>query len=192
MMGKEPYLRGMWEHFLQERSRAKRFRELAVEEKQAGMQGQWQQESPAREHLEHVKCCHVPDCNEPMMKKGFTSLKNETWEESSETFRKRMRSLRMGLRQDQRGVRVGSTGRGRKRWALCKRSCSEARTICAHHCARWRTWRGHNVVLVLALQQFPSGRLRLVGSKGKTAMWWCAIFGEKYDWKQQNRLLVVQ
>ena len=22
--------------------------------------------------------------------------------------------------------------------------------------------------------------------------WWCAIWGEKYDWKQPNRLLVVQ
>ena len=32
MMGKEPYLRGMWEHFLQERI-VKRFRELADEEK---------------------------------------------------------------------------------------------------------------------------------------------------------------
>ena len=48
MMEKEPYVRGMWEHILQERSRVKRFRELADEEKQAGIQGEWQQESPAR------------------------------------------------------------------------------------------------------------------------------------------------
>ena len=70
---KEPYLRGMREHFLQERSRAKRFRELADEEEQAGIQGQWQQESPAREYLEQVKCSHDTDCSEPMMKKGFTA-----------------------------------------------------------------------------------------------------------------------
>ena len=81
MMEKEPYLRGMWAYFLQERSRVKRFRELADEEKQAGMQGQWQQESPAREYLEQVKCCHDTDCNEPMMKKGFTALKNGNLEE---------------------------------------------------------------------------------------------------------------
>ena len=68
MMGKELYWRGMWEYFLQERSRVNRFRELADEEKQAGIQGQWQQESPAREYLEQVKCCHDTDCNEPMMK----------------------------------------------------------------------------------------------------------------------------
>ena len=37
----------------------------------------------------------------------------------------------------------------------------------ANHCARWRTRRSHNVVLVSELQQFPSGRLRLVGLWGK-------------------------
>ena len=29
------------------------------------------------------------------------------------------------------------------------------------------------------------------GGKGRNS-WWCAICGEKYDWKQPNRLLVVQ
>ena len=71
-MGKELNLRGMWQHFYCERSKAKKFRQLADEEKQAGIQGQWQQESPAKEHLEQVKCCHDTDCNESMMKKGFT------------------------------------------------------------------------------------------------------------------------
>ena len=92
MMGKEPYLRGMWEHFSCERSKAKKFRQLADEEKQARIQGQWQQESPAREYLEQVKCCHDTDCNEPMMKKGFTALKNGTWEEYKETLRKKMKA----------------------------------------------------------------------------------------------------
>ena len=27
---------------------------------------------------------------------------------------------------------------------------------------------------------------------GKTTKWWCAICGEKYDWRQPHRLLVVQ
>ena len=73
MMGQERCVRGMWEYFLPERSRVKRFRELAEEEKQARVQGQLQQESPAKEHLEQVKCCHDTDCNEPTMKKGFTA-----------------------------------------------------------------------------------------------------------------------
>ena len=63
-MEKEPYLRGMWEHFSSERSKAKKFRQLADEERQAGIQGQRQQESPARKHLEPVKCCHDAYCNE--------------------------------------------------------------------------------------------------------------------------------
>ena len=63
MMEKETYLRGMWEHFSCERSEAKKFRQLADEEKQAGIQRQWQQEPPAREHLEQVKCCLDTDCN---------------------------------------------------------------------------------------------------------------------------------
>ena len=69
MMGKVPSLRGMWEHFSWQRS----FDRWADEEKQAGIQGQWQQESPAREYLEQVKCCHDADCSESMMKKGFTA-----------------------------------------------------------------------------------------------------------------------
>ena len=83
-MGKEPYLRGMWEHFSSERSKAKKFRQLADEERQARTQGQWQQESPAREYLEQVKCCHDTDCNESLMKTDFTALKIETWKECKE------------------------------------------------------------------------------------------------------------
>ena len=89
-MGKEPYLRGMWEHFSCERSKAKKYRQLADEEKQAGIQGQWQQESPVREFLEQAKCCNDTDCNESMMKKGFTALNNGTWEEYRETFEEKM------------------------------------------------------------------------------------------------------
>ena len=29
-------------------------------------------------------------------------------------------------------------------------------------------------------------------SAGKTTKWWCAICGEKYDWRHRNKLLVVQ
>ena len=64
-----------------EKARVKRFRELTDEGKQAGIQGQWQLESPARENLEQVKCCHDTDCTERMMKKVFASLKGGDWEE---------------------------------------------------------------------------------------------------------------
>ena len=44
--------------FCQIEARVKRFREEAEEERQAGIQGQWQLESPAREYLEQAKCCN--------------------------------------------------------------------------------------------------------------------------------------
>ena len=75
-------------------------RNWPTRKRQAGIQGQWQQESPAREYLEQVKCSHDTDRNEPMMKKGLTALKNGTCEEYKETFRKNIESHRMGLRQD--------------------------------------------------------------------------------------------
>ena len=55
MIGKEKYIREMWEYDCRERSRAKKFREDAEKERQAGIQGQWQHEAPAREYLEQVK-----------------------------------------------------------------------------------------------------------------------------------------
>ena len=100
----------MWEHFSSERLKVKKFRLLADKERQAGIQGQWQQEPPAREYLEQVKCCHDTDCNESMIKRGFISLKNETWEEFQETFKEKMKASELGLRQDKKGLRFGSAG----------------------------------------------------------------------------------
>ena len=44
MMGKEHYVRGMWEHFYQERARVKRFREEAKKSRQEyKASGSWSQ-----------------------------------------------------------------------------------------------------------------------------------------------------
>ena len=40
MMGKEPYVREMWEHFQAERQKAKKFMKEAEKEKQEGPKGQ--------------------------------------------------------------------------------------------------------------------------------------------------------
>ena len=75
-----------------ERNIVKRFRQLADEEMQARIQGQWQQESPAREYLEQVKCGHDTDCMEGMMEKGFTAVKGGNWEEYKNTIRKEVKA----------------------------------------------------------------------------------------------------
>ena len=69
MMGEEQHVRG-----IQERDRVKRFREQAEEEKQAGIQGQWQLESTAKEYLEQVECCDDSDCTDRVMKQCFVAV----------------------------------------------------------------------------------------------------------------------
>ena len=98
MIGKEPYLRGVWECFVQERSRVKRFRELADAEKQARNTRSVAAGIASQRVLGASEM--LPGhgfCNEPMMKKGFNALKNENWEECKETFRKKMKSIGTGL-----------------------------------------------------------------------------------------------
>ena len=73
------------EYFVQERGRVMRFREQAEEERQAGIRGRWQLESPAREYLEQVKSCNDTDCTH-RMKQGFVALKSGDGEEYKNTF----------------------------------------------------------------------------------------------------------
>ena len=87
MMGKEQYIREMWEHYLRERSRVKKFREEAAREWQADIQGQWQQESPAREYLEQAKWCHDTDCSPRTLKQAILVLKGGDGEEYKRNFR---------------------------------------------------------------------------------------------------------
>ena len=83
MLGKEQYIREMWEYHCRERSRVKKLRGDA---RQAGIQGQRQHKSPAREYLEQVKCCNDTDCNSRMMKQAFLALKGGDWEEYKNIF----------------------------------------------------------------------------------------------------------
>ena len=86
---KEQYVRETREHSCQERAGVKRFREEVEDERQAGIQGQWQLASPAREYLEQVKCCNDTDCTHRMTKQGFVALKSGEREENKKnTFRK--------------------------------------------------------------------------------------------------------
>ena len=81
-----------------ERLEAKKFREDAEKEKQEGIQGQWQRESPAIEYLEQVKCCKDTDCTPRMMKQTFFALKGGDWEECHKNiFQVQAKSHGMGL-----------------------------------------------------------------------------------------------
>ena len=167
--GKRTYLCGMWEHFSCERSKVKKFRRLADEEKQAGIQGQWQQESPAREYLEEVKCCHDTDWNESSVKKGFTACKNGTWEKMKSSDR--------------------AFDRIKEAFELVALDETEKMSIAPKNMLRSTDYLRRIIA--------PVG-----GQGGVTMSYLCPkcnsfpledyVCGEKYDWKQPNRLLVVQ
>ena len=92
MMGKEQYMREMWAYYCRERLRVQKFREDAGKERQTGMQGQWQHESPAREYLEQVKCCSDIDCTHRMVKQAFLA-----WEEYKSNFRTEVKATGWGF-----------------------------------------------------------------------------------------------
>ena len=52
MLENDQHIQGMWDYLSCARLQAKKFREEAEKEKQEGIQGQRQNESPAREYLE--------------------------------------------------------------------------------------------------------------------------------------------
>ena len=56
-------------------------------EKQEDKQGQWQQESLAKEYLDQVKCCTDTDCTPRIMKHCVFALKSGEWEEKRSIFK---------------------------------------------------------------------------------------------------------
>ena len=139
--------------------------------------------------LEQVKYCHDTDCNEPMMKTGFTALKifvkniktpsEDKWKPRNGLLRE-LRKPFEKVAQDEaekvsavQEIMLGSTGYlrritapvGGQGWVTVSHLCP--------HC--------------------NSCPLNIWWVSGwKDTKWWSAICGAKYDWKQPNRLLVVQ
>ena len=59
-------------YFSLERATAKQFLKDAEKEKWEGIQGEWQQESPAKEYLDQVKSSADTDHTPKMMRFGYT------------------------------------------------------------------------------------------------------------------------
>ena len=74
VMGNEQFISGMWEYFTLERAEENMILEDASREKQEGIQGQWQQESPFREILEQAR--RNEDTSQKGTPDGKTSKKN--------------------------------------------------------------------------------------------------------------------
>ena len=91
-MENEQFIRGMWEYFTLKRAEAKKILEDASRERQEGIQGQWQQESPFREVLEQVRRNVDIGCDAQMMRKGCIALRDGSWEEFKEGCREKEKS----------------------------------------------------------------------------------------------------
>ena len=143
------FLREMREHFLRERARVKKFREEAEKEREAGMQGQWQQESPAREYVEQVKSSSDTVCSTRMMKQKFFALKEigKVTSVISGTVRRprsgHLTELRKPLRMQRRMMQKAEH---------CPRThAKKYRLFAAYHCASRRERRRHDGILVPTL-----------------------------------------
>ena len=98
-------------------------------------------------------------------------------------------SLRMGLQQDKRGLRFGEARKVSIVEEIMFKSTDYLRRIIA-------PVGGHGGVAMSYLcphcNSFPLEDFVWWVSGGKTTKWWCAIFAQRYDWRQTNRLLVMQ
>ena len=74
----------MWEYFSLERAKAKKFLEDTKKERHEGLQGKWQQESPAEEVLEQVRRSADKDSTPGMTKFGCYALKDGDWKNTKE------------------------------------------------------------------------------------------------------------
>ena len=124
------------------------------------------------------------------MKHGFFALKSGEWEEHKSIFK----ATEWAFERIREACAESGKRGGGKIDHRTKNYVEEYRLLAAHHCASRRARRCHDVITVPKLQQFffwktTCGGFQLARS---TSSWWCAICGEKYDWRAPNRLLVVQ
>ena len=166
IMGNEQFTRGMWEYVTLRRAEAKRIRDDAAREKQEGIQGQWQQESPFREVLEQARRNKYMGCSSEVIRKGCVAGKDSRWQDFKEECKVKGKSSEWNSGTVREKVVKEEAGRlGIVREILRKKHGFPE----ANHCAgRWNG-RSHFVVCLPALQQFSSGR-NLVCTDGEEAL----------------------
>ena len=103
MMGNEQLLCGMWDYFTLEREGARKILADAAWEQQEGIQGQCQQESPFREVLEQVKRSADADSGPQMMRRGYFAMKNVSWGDIKEEYRKEGKSCEWTFKENEKG-----------------------------------------------------------------------------------------
>ena len=175
---------------LKERKR-KSFERDAEKEKQEGIQGQWQQESPAKEFLDQVQSADT-DCTHTMMRFGDYALKDGDWEEYKRTFKvevsatdwafERAREAFEKVAKDEaeslsivQGIMLKSTDFLLRIIAPARGQGGVTLSYLCQHCN------------CFPLEDFFGESRRQKGDsnnkKKQHCSWWFAICGEKYEWR---------
>ena len=146
------------------------------------MQGQWQRESLAKEHLEQVKCCKDTDCTPRMMKQSFFfALKSGEWEEDKSIVKVEAMATEWAFERIREAFEKSGKRGGRKIEHRTKNHVEEYRLLSAHHCAQQEDKGG--VTLSYLCPNCNSFLLEdyvwWVSAGKKHCTWWCAICGEK-------------
>ena len=157
----------MWECYCRETLKVKKFRADAEKERQAAIQGQWQHESPAREYLEHVRCCKDTDCTPRMMKQAFLALKGGDSEEYRNIFRTEVEAMEWAfLTVIKEAFEKVAKDEARKLSIVQEimiRSTDYLQRIIAPAGGQGSVTMSY---LCPPCNSFPDGRLRLVGLRG--------------------------
>ena len=127
------------------------------------------------------------------MKKGFTALKAGDWEEHKDIFRIYVKATEWAFDRIKEAFEKVTQNEAEKLSIVQEitiRSTDYLRCIIA-------PFGGQGGVTMSYLcpncNSFPlEDYIWWVSGEKERNNWWCAICGEKYDWKQQNRFLVVQ
>ena len=98
----------MVEYLTLKRAEASKILADASRERQEGMQGQWQQESPSREVLEQVIGNADMGCGSHMMRQGYFAMRNDSWEEFKEGYSKEEKSSEWTLERIREACKKGA------------------------------------------------------------------------------------
>ena len=168
-------------------------KEQSEAERQAGIRGQWQLESPARKYLEQVKCYSDTDCTPRMMKQSIPCVDREgTGEEYKSNFRTEVKATEWAFDRIMEAFEKVGKVEARNLSTVPEimiRSTDYLRRIIAPAGGQGGVTMSY---LCPHYNSFPMENLRLVGLMGKNTQIGGLPSGEKYDWRAPNRRLVVK
>ena len=203
IVGIQYAIRGMWEYFTLKRAEAMKILEDAARERQAGIQGQWQQESLFRVILKQVRGNVDMGCGHQMMRKGYIAMRDGSWEELKERYREVERSSEWTLeriREVYEKVARDAVERLGIVQEIFRKSTDFLLRIILRQSVEWEESRCR-ISICPHCNSFPlEDHIRWVSTghgdsnngKKKHCSWWCAACGGQYEWRAPNRILVVQ